>query len=451
MPGKIATELNKILQNSNPTVLSLLSTLGQDLYFPKGILTQSAEAKEKGKRHNATIGIAKEKGGVMRLPSYMANFTGISAEELFPYAPSPGLPGLRKKWKELMLAKNPSMQGVTTSLPVVTSGITHGLSVAADLFLNSGDTLLLPDQMWGNYCLIFGVRRGANVQKYPFFTADGQFDCVGFKAAVDAVPLERKLTVLLNFPNNPTGYTVTEAEADAIHDVLQARAAASAAGVVALCDDAYFGLRFSEDAMRESIFVRLATAHERLLAVKLDGATKEDYVWGWRVGFVSYGVKGGTAQMYEALEKKTGGCIRGMISNCSMPAQSMVLKAMNGPNYNAERQEKCAVLAKRAACMKAVLADPKLAAVWTAYPFNSGYFMCIKLKGINAELFRLHLLDKYGIGVIATAPTDVRIAFSCVDDEEIPDLVEQMFRCGQEMLANPELLAGDVPADTFEE
>ena len=40
--------------------MRMLSDLGRKLYFPKGILTQSAEAKQKATRYNATIGEARE-------------------------------------------------------------------------------------------------------------------------------------------------------------------------------------------------------------------------------------------------------------------------------------------------------------------------------------------------------------------------------------------------------
>ena len=63
---------------------------------------------------------------------------------------------------------------------------------------------------------------------------------------------------------------------------------------MAFTDDAYFGLFYEETALKESIFTRLMDRHSNLLAVKLDGATKENFVWGLRVGFVTYGcpVKG---------------------------------------------------------------------------------------------------------------------------------------------------------------
>ena len=65
----IAQELNARLEAAAPEVLAMLSPLGRRLYFPRGILTQSAEAKEKAHRFNATIGIATENGAAMHLPS----------------------------------------------------------------------------------------------------------------------------------------------------------------------------------------------------------------------------------------------------------------------------------------------------------------------------------------------------------------------------------------------
>ena len=51
------------------------------------------------------------------------------------------------------------------------------------------------------------------------------------------------------------------------------------------------GLVFRDGIYQESIFTLLADAHPGVLAVKIDGATKEDCVWGYRVGFLTYGFK----------------------------------------------------------------------------------------------------------------------------------------------------------------
>jgi aspartate/methionine/tyrosine aminotransferase len=450
MPNALAVELNNTIRQDNPHVFRLLSELGQELYFPKGILTQSAEAKQRAHRHNATIGIAREDGQAMHLPAVMKHFAGLAPDDALPYAPSTGLPGLRAKWKESLLQKNPSLKGKAFSSPIVTSGITHGLSIVADLFVERDDLVLLPEKLWGNYNMIFGVRRGARMGRYPFFTDAGRFDAEGFHRALLEHAGAKKIVVVLNFPNNPTGYTVTQGEADEICTAIEA-AADRGCDIVAVCDDAYFGLFYGPEAAKESLFARLADCHEKVLAVKLDGATKEDYVWGMRLGFITLGAKAASPATFEALEKKIGGCIRGTISNCPHHSQSILLKAMADGGYAEQRRAKHEVLRRRAAAVKEVLSQERFSAAWTPYPFNSGYFMCLKLKGLNAELFRLRLLEKHGIGVIATAETDIRVAFSCVEERDIPDLFEQMLACAKEMASDGNSLTQPVPPGAFEE
>jgi aspartate/methionine/tyrosine aminotransferase len=186
--------------------------------------------------------------------------------------------------------------------------------------------------------------------------------------------------------------------------------------------------------MKESLFTRLAGAHPRILAIKLDGASKEDYAWGLRVAFITYGIKDG-AGAYESLEKKTGGCIRATVSNSPNLSQALVLQAMADPGYKAQKAEKFAVLARRAAKVREILAEPRFEAVWRPYPFNSGYFMCVRLNKLDAEEYRVRLLNDCGVGVISTTSTDIRVAVSCVDEADLPDLFEVMLKCALDMQA----------------
>jgi aspartate/methionine/tyrosine aminotransferase len=299
------------------------------------------------------------------------------------------------------------------------------------MFVDPGDAVLLPDKVWGNYKMIFGVRRGAEIVSYPFFVEGGGLDIAGLRKTLEANASRKKLIILLNFPNNPTGYSLTEAEADGIREALVATAEGGC-NVVALCDDAYFGLFYDEACLTESLFTRLAGAHERLLAIKLDGATKEDFVWGLRVGFITFSASSAD-RVHDALEKKAGGTVRGCVSNCSHLSQTVVLRAMSDGSYDREKRAKAATLKSRALKVREVLADERFSEVWTPYPFNSGYFMCLKMKTLGAEEFRSRLLEERGIGVIAVGSSDVRVAFSCVEENDIPQLFDEMLACAKEM------------------
>ncbi|KIH77346.1 Aspartate/methionine/tyrosine aminotransferase [Geoalkalibacter ferrihydriticus] len=430
----LAAELNEMLVQHNSNVLESLSDLGKNLFFPKGILTQSAEAKEKAHKFNATIGIATEKGGPMYLPCIHEKLSAFEPKDIYPYAPPAGRLDLRNLWRDKMLAENPSLQGKHISLPIVTNALTHGLSIVADLFMDPGDHLILPDMLWGNYNLTFATRRGAIIKKYPTFTVAGGFDVDAFKAVLRNSAEEKgKAVVLLNFPNNPSGYTPTVAEGDAIIEAIF-EVAESGCKIVAVTDDAYFGL-FFEDSMTESLFGKLANRHPRVLAVKLDGATKEEYVWGFRIGFITFadGHEYENAPVITALEKKTLGIIRATISNCPHPSQTFVVEALKSPKFQKQKEEKYKVMKGRALKVKKVLNSGKFDKAWDYYPFNSGYFMCLKLKNVDAENLRVHLLDKYGVGTISIGKTDLRIAFSCIEEKDIPELFDIIYQAVQDL------------------
>jgi aspartate/methionine/tyrosine aminotransferase len=426
----IAHDLNQIIEKGNPYLMEMLADMGRNLFFPKGILSQSAEAKEKAHKLNATIGIATERGGTMHFPSVMCSIDNIRPRESLTYAPSFGIPNLRKVWQDSLFKKNPSLEGKTISLPVVTCGITHAISMLADIWLNPDDVVILPDKMWGNYNMIFNVKNGAKISHYDLFSQNLGFNLEAFEEKIRTEAKKHdKLFVLLNFPNNPTGYSITVEEGNRIIEIL-AEIADTGKNIIAVTDDAYFGLFYEDRVLKESLFANFCNLHPRILAVKLDGATKENFVWGLRVGFITYGCKieGDSMAVYDALERKTAGSIRGSISNASHLGQTIVLRSMQSENYIKEKEEKFRVLKNRAGRVKEVLSDSRYKDAWDVYPFNSGYFMCIRLKSVDAETLRRHLLEKYGVGLISMGERDLRIAFSCLEEGDILELFDIIFR-----------------------
>jgi aspartate/methionine/tyrosine aminotransferase len=194
-------------------------------------------------------------------------------------------------------------------------------------------------------------------------------------------------------------------------------------------------LFYDDNVYRESLFARLAGIHERILAIKVDGPTKEEFVWGFRTGMLTFGARAffSDQTLYQALEKKVAGAIRSAVSNSPHISQSVLSKAMATEGIGAEREEKRAILAARAKKVREILAGPAYAKFWEPYPFNSGYFMCLKLKGIDAEAFRKHLLEKYGVGVIADGAQDIRVAFSAVDEDHLQDLYDKMAAAARDL------------------
>ncbi len=425
-----AAELNTILEIEGPAALKLLSKKGKNIFFPrKGLVAQGSDAK--GKTINASIGEAKEDDGTPLRLAPLADRIKLSPADAFSYAPSYGKPGLRDRWSQMIREKNPTLGDTPMSRPVATNALTHGLAVAAYLFVEDGDEIILPHHYWGNYRLIFTEAYGAVMKTFETFDNDSPDAGFNVEALSEALMSEgEKKILLLNFPNNPTGYTPTVEEAEAVVEVVK-KAAEAGKTILAVTDDAYFGLVFRDGIAGESPFARFASLHENIVACKVDGATKEDYVWGFRVGFITFAGKGLSANALTALEDKAAGRVRGSISNDSHLAQSLLLTAYDDPAYAPEKKRAFNLLKSRHDALVAELdSHPEYAERFVALPFNSGYFMCVRVAGGDGEAVRQALLKDYDTGVIALGNL-VRVAYSSLPEAQIPQLFANLYAaCG---------------------
>lgn len=428
---KEATEINNVLKEASPTFYSVLSNLGKRLYMPKGIIFQSNQSKKHAKSYNASIGIAKENIGFsegkgisvenlapMTLNSIGKYFVGLEQNEIFNYAPQPGLPVLRDYWHEKIVNQNPCLKSrEQISRPVLTGGLTHAISLAAELFTDPGDDLYLADKFWENYSLIFNVKYQVNFVHYKLYKDDySGFNLESLEETLSKSKKD-KLVLLFNFPNNPTGYTATEEEMDGIRDIL-VRIAEKGKKIVVLCDDAYYGLFYDKNIYPGSIFSKLAGIHDNIVAVKIDGISKECYAWGFRVGFITFADNFQSADGYGVMEEKAISGIRSSVSSCSSIAQAVLSHAIKDEDYSKEREEKYRILESRVAKVKQIVYREEYKSYWDVYPFNSGYFMCLRIKDIPADTVRKHALFRYGLGTIAF-DQDLRVAFSCISEENL--------------------------------
>ncbi len=423
--NRLAQELNAALEDT--VAARLLSRIGREMFFPKGIVAQTAEANVRASRFNATVGMAIADGEPMMLSAVGDLVQNLTSGEIVAYAPTPGVTDLRDIWKEDMVRKNPGVANLITTRPLVTGGLTNGLFHLAELFVDPGDTLILPELFWGNYRLMFDTRNGARIVTYPLFTGDGGFNVAGL---ADALRDHSKAIVLLNFPNNPTGYSPTVDEAHRIVDVLAGHADGGN-DILTICDDAYFGLLYEDGLYEESLFGALAQAHERIVAAKVNGATKEDFAWGFRIGFLTLAGKGLDSTALDALEKKLMGNIRATVSNSSRIAQSLLAAMHRSASFLSEKAEKRAVLKERYSRVKDIVGAASSRAL-RPLPFNSGYFMAFECNGLSAENLRLALLER-GIGTIAIGERYLRVAYSTIDLSDLDALFAEVYETAAAM------------------
>jgi len=441
--------VNHDLEEASPALFRLLSPLGRRSVFPPGIPFQAAEAR--GKAFNGTIGqITDGHGGAVALPCLASGLSGLgssgplgetAANRAVLYSPVEGIPELRRLWGERQRRLMPAGRAgeVASTLPQVVDGLTHGLSVLADLFAGEGRAVVVAEPFWGNYRQTFTVRNGAPLVAAPAYR-DGAFHAGAWAEALATLPAGEPAVVILNFPSNPGGYSPTLEERDAL--VASLLEAADERDLLAICDDAYAGLVFDDAVPRESIFWELAGRHPRLVPVKVDGATKELSFFGGRVGFLTWPFEAGSPAA-QAMESKVKFLLRATVGSPVAPSQVLVLQALADPGLEDEVETVRRLLAGRVEVLREALAacDPD---ILTPLPFNSGCFALVALAAAgkggaggvpDPEALRRHLLEHEDTGLIAIRPRFVRIAHCSVDADDLPELVRRLERGAREVVA----------------
>jgi aspartate/methionine/tyrosine aminotransferase len=405
-----ADALNARLKAAHPAAASLLSDVGRRIYFPKGVPAQSAEAK--GCPVNATIGQYTDgHGGAEALVAIRDGIgAGVSLEDAVLYPAQGGVPALRDTWRARLVAT----AGESIGRPLVTAGLTQGLATVADLFVDAETDVIVPDPCWGNYNLIFGVRRGGNLVRWRLLDGD-RVDVAGLRALLSSCT--RKTVLVLNFPSNPVGFSPSVADAHAIVDALSA----CPVPLLVVTDDAYMGMVWDDTCMAGSLFdAVVAAALPRVVPVKIDGATKELFFFGGRVGFLTFGLTGEPAAV---LEDKAMGVLRATTSTTAAPSQALVLRALRDPDLAVQR----ARILERIRARHDRLRDGLAKAGVETLPFNAAFFVLLKVRG-DAEQARKALLAE-GVGVVAfPAAGALRVSYASVALEDIDMLVAALAR-----------------------
>jgi aspartate/methionine/tyrosine aminotransferase len=367
---------------------------------------------------------------IMRAPELLSAFGDLPKGDLEAAlldSPVEGLPEVRRLWRRWQRRSAPP--GAPSSLPLVTAGLSHGLSLLADLFGGEGKAVAIPHPFWGNYRQAFAMRTGARVLTAPAYI-DGRHDPRALADALAGLPAGEPAVALLNIPSNPGGYTPDREERRIT--VASLLAEAERRPLVVVCDDAYAGLVFEPEISRESLFWDFSTAaatgaYPNLLAVKVDGATKEFSFFGGRVGFLTFGVEP-ESEAARSLESKVGMLVRSGVGSPVAASQIVLLQALRREGVEREIEAVRLLLEGRYRALKRALAeaDP---ALLTVLPFNSGCFALVEIPAaleIDSETVRRHLLARHDTGLVAMAPRFLRIAHCSVDAAALPGLARRL-------------------------
>ncbi len=256
---------------------------------------------------------------------------------------------------------------------------------------------------------------------FPFYAGRG-FHTAGVRAGRSPRTRGRdKLIVLLNFPNNPTGYMPTPAEGRRDRRRAAARRRRPARRLVVLIDDAYFGLFYHLGGrVDDGVAVRAAREPAPEPA---RGEARRRHQGALRVG---------PALRLHHLRPGRRRERRGGAARCSTPRRAARSAARisnarssrrrwsrrrstrpRSPPSASRRPRRCARAPRRSTRSRTA---PRFRESFEPYPFNSGYFMCVKVKGVRRrEVARAPARRSTRIGLIATSPTDIRVAFSCLE------------------------------------
>ena len=190
------------------------------------------------------------------------------------YAHNLGLPELRQAVSDYMS----HLHGpIGVERLAITSGGVNALMLAAQALIDAGDEVVAVTPVWPNLTAQALVM-GAQLTCFPLRPVNGQWqlDLPALKATITA----KTRVLIVNSPNNPTGWTLSQAEQAEI------LAHCRSTGTWVLADEVYERLYYENDTANGCApsFLDVAHADDRLVVVH--SFSKSFLMTGWRLGWL---------------------------------------------------------------------------------------------------------------------------------------------------------------------
>ncbi len=434
----------------------IFSDVGKRIYQPNGIFYWANRAKKECE-FNATIGSAfgsetdilpegRKSKIVYYLPG-LKKYINLEPEKMAAYAPVPGVPTFRDVWTKWILKKGKNAKNMPSpprkidhliSKPVICNGITNAIFITNRLFLNPGESIVCPNKRWGNYNSVLKLQNEETILPFQFFK-EGSFNLAGMLDAMEkSLQTQDKIVLILNFPNNPTGYCPSTKEAGEIVDSLIEFCKTHQKPVIVLCDDAYEGFVYNSEVVSHSLFYELIDRHSLLIPIKMDGTSKEMLMYGGRIAAITLGLSSQWVSdedipiLKAEWDNKIQGMVRSTISNSNHLAQEILVEYLNDDFTTLLNDQKIVqeILQKRY--------DETIGAfhkyphpLITMDPASGGFFVFLNIEGISATKFADHLVTKYRVGTFPSENEEeningIRFAFCSVPAKDIDECFKRI-------------------------
>ena len=189
------------------------------------------------------------------------------------YAPMPGVPGLR----DAIAHKTARLQGRTLDPDTeitISSGATEGLFSAIQAVVHPGDEVVVFDPAYDSYEPAITLA-GGTTRHVPLAIADNGHDFeIDWQRLNDAINARTRL-LIVNFPHNPTGAILANADLDQLAAVLRNT------DMLLLADEVYEHIVF--DGVQHHSVLSHDELWPRSLVVSSFGKTF--HTTGWKIGY----------------------------------------------------------------------------------------------------------------------------------------------------------------------
>lgn len=190
------------------------------------------------------------------------------------YSHNLGLPELRQAVSTYMSA----LHGLVESGRIaITSGGVNALMIAVQALVDAGDEVVAVTPVWPNLTAQPAIL-GANVRTVPLKATGGEWS-LDLPTLLAAITAKTKV-LIVNAPNNPTGWTLTGAEQQTLLDHCRRT------GTWILADEVYERLYYAGDTANGCApsFLDIALEQDRLVVVH--SFSKSFLMTGWRLGWL---------------------------------------------------------------------------------------------------------------------------------------------------------------------